>query len=162
MSDRQRVKGSLRQEKVAAYKSVLRQCLDRRPSGVRQRIAMALGTHRSFVSQITNPSEPTAIPARHVPVLLEFVHPTEEERARFTEAYEEAHPDALIQAGAADGGARKRLTLEIPVLANPAAQAALEDLVRSTAQRLATIARIEAADGSADNSNSDDDREDGQ
>ena len=40
---------------VAAYKRILADVLDRRPSGTRQRLAAALGKNRSFVSQITNP-----------------------------------------------------------------------------------------------------------
>jgi len=145
MSDRRRTRAASRQEKVALYKTVLRECLDRRPSGVRQRIAVALGTHRSFVSQITNPADPTAVPARHVPILLEFVHPTERERARFMNAYEDAHPNALARAGDASGAAIRTVSLEIPVLPDPAAQAALEDLIRTTVQRLVAIARMQSA-----------------
>jgi len=145
MSDRRRGKGADRQERIAAYKNVLRQCLDRRPSGARQRIAAALGTHRSFVSQITNPADPTAIPARHVPILLEFVHATADERLRFSAAYEDAHPSALARAGNAGDTALKTISIEIPALADPAAQAALEDLIRMTAQRLAAIARMQSA-----------------
>jgi hypothetical protein len=36
---------------VRQYKEVLRRILDSRPSGTRQRLAVALGTNRSFVSQ---------------------------------------------------------------------------------------------------------------
>lgn len=145
MSDRRRGKGADRQERIAAYKTVLRQCLDRRPSGARQRIAIALGTHRSFVSQITNPADPTAIPARHVPILLEFVHPTEDERSNFTAAYEDAHPNALARAGNTTDATLRTVSVEIPALPDPAAQAALEDLIRMTAQRLAAIARMQSA-----------------
>jgi hypothetical protein len=139
-----------RQERIAAYKGVLRQCIDRRPSGVRQRIARALGTHRSFVSQITNPADPTAIPARHVPMILELVHATQDERARFAEAYEAAHPAALARAEGAEKGRVRTISIDVPVLADPAAQAALEDLVRTTAQRLAAIARMHTRDADED------------
>jgi hypothetical protein len=152
LSDRRRSSkaDAARQERVAAYKTVLRQCIDRRPSGVRQRIARALGTHRSFVSQITNPSDPTAVPARHVPTILDLAHATAEERGHFAKAYEAAHPGALASVESRDGGARRTLTVEIPALADPAAQAALEDLIRSTAQRLAAIARMQTPDTDQD------------
>ena len=45
-----------RDDAVAAYKQILRECIDRRPSGTRQKIALALGKHKSFVSQMTNPA----------------------------------------------------------------------------------------------------------
>ena len=50
---------------VAAYKRVLQDVLERRPSGMRQRLAEALGKNRSFISQISNPTYPTPIPAQH-------------------------------------------------------------------------------------------------
>ncbi len=39
-----------------AYKAILAQIIDDRPSGTRQRLAAALGKHRSFVTQITSPA----------------------------------------------------------------------------------------------------------
>ena len=53
-------------QSVATYKQLLREYIDRRPSGTRQRIAKALGTHKSFVSQITNPALRVPLPAPHV------------------------------------------------------------------------------------------------
>jgi hypothetical protein len=160
MSDRKRGRPQSRQEKVAAYKSVIRECLDRRPSGVRQRIALALGTHRSFVSQITNPQDPTAIPARHVPIILEFVHATAAERARFSDAYEAAHPRALARTEEETGAALRTVSIEIPVLPDPAAQAALEELIRTTVQRLVAIARMQTPRAPEDTR--DEDREETQ
>ncbi len=40
------------QDFIAAYKAILRDVLDRRPSGMRQRLAEALGKNRSFITQI--------------------------------------------------------------------------------------------------------------
>jgi hypothetical protein len=40
---------------VRAYERLLQTYLDRRPSGTRQEIALALGKHKSFISQIANP-----------------------------------------------------------------------------------------------------------
>ncbi len=79
-------------EAVARYKSVLRQVLDARPSGTRQRIASALGKNRSFVSQIANPSYSTPIPARHLDLIMEICHFSPAEKTAFLDAYAEAHP----------------------------------------------------------------------
>ena len=51
---------------VADYKAILKAVLESRPSGMRQRLAEAIGKNRSFVSQISNPSYQVPIPARHV------------------------------------------------------------------------------------------------
>ena len=40
---------------AADYKRVLQEVCDNRPSGTRGRLAIALGTNRSFVSQLVNP-----------------------------------------------------------------------------------------------------------
>ena len=77
---------------IAAYKRLLKECLDRRPSGTRQRLAAALGTHKSFISQITNPTYRVPLPAQHVPAIFQICHFSPEERDAFIAAYEKAHP----------------------------------------------------------------------
>ncbi len=47
------------EDAIIAYKSILAQIIDNRPSGTRQRLATALGKHRSFVTQITSPTYAT-------------------------------------------------------------------------------------------------------
>jgi hypothetical protein len=61
-----------REEAVRAYKRLLQGYLDRRPSGTRQKIAEALGKHKSFVSQITNPAYSAPVPARHLATIFEI------------------------------------------------------------------------------------------
>ena len=51
-----------------AYKTLLREVLDNRPSGTRSCLAAALGENRSFVTQITGPAHPVPIPAGHIDV----------------------------------------------------------------------------------------------
>lgn len=82
-------------QRVAAYKAILQDVLDKRPSGTRQRIASALGKNRSFVSQIANPSYPTPIPAVHVERIMEICHFSPDERQAFFTAYGAAHPRRL-------------------------------------------------------------------
>lgn len=82
-----------RAEKIARYKSLLRGVIERRPSGLRGRLALALGKHKSFVSQITNPSYTVPIPAADLPTIVEICHLAPAERDQFLALYREAHPD---------------------------------------------------------------------
>lgn len=86
---------TLPQDPVAAYKTILKEVLDNRPSGTRSRLAAALGKNRSFVTQITGPAYPVPIPASHIDVILDICHFPPETRRRFLEAYERAHPHRL-------------------------------------------------------------------
>jgi hypothetical protein len=85
---------------VAAYKRILSDILDRRPSGTRQRLAAALGKNRSFVSQICNPAYTVPVPAAHLDLIFEICHFAPDERRRFVGAYLAAHPNrpALVHA----------------------------------------------------------------
>src|SRR5258708_18107234 len=83
------------QGSIAAYKAILKGYIDRRPAGMRARIAGALGKHKSFVSQLTNPIYPMPIPARHVSTILAACHFSAEERKTFLKAYAVAHPAAI-------------------------------------------------------------------
>ena len=60
--------------RVAEYKAILKAVLESRPSGMRQRLAEAIGKNRSFVSQISNPAYQVPIPARHVALIFEICH----------------------------------------------------------------------------------------
>jgi hypothetical protein len=82
-----------RAEKIAGYKTLLRSVIERRPSGLRGRLAMALGKHKSFVSQITNPSYTVPIPATDLTTIFEICHLAPAEREQFLALYREAHPE---------------------------------------------------------------------
>ena len=69
------------------YKRLLRNVLDRRPSGTRHRLAIALGKNRSFVSQISNPAYPVPIPARHLGIIFEICHFSPAEEQEFLEVF---------------------------------------------------------------------------
>jgi hypothetical protein len=85
-------KGSRADSPVVAYKRLLQQILDRRPSGMRQRLAEALGKNRSFITQISNPAYPTPILPQHAERIFEICHFATHEREEFLAAYYEAHP----------------------------------------------------------------------
>ncbi len=127
---------------VADYKVVLRAIIDKRPSGTRQKLALVLGKHKSFISQITNPVYSVPLPAQHVEPILAACHCTAEERAAFMAVYRRAHPDAAESAARARGGEPARM-LEIPVprMADARRQRALEDAIRDVARRMIELAR---------------------
>lgn len=130
-----------KQELIAAYKAILRAYIDQRPSGMRLRIARVLGTHKSFVSQITSPADPTPLPAKHLGPIFEVCHMSPRERETFLAAYGAAHPNQArgLRAAPAVQGHYKTLHLELPVLDDPRRQKALEDLVSEFAHRVADL-----------------------
>jgi len=125
---------------VAAYKRILQTSLDRRPSGTRQRIAEALGKHKSFVSQITNPAYSVPIPARHVTAILELCHFSAEERRAFLEAYVQAHPSRRQALKPAPrGGTPHVLHIPVPTFEDQELQREVEDLIRAFAARVVQL-----------------------
>lgn len=99
---------------IHAYKDVLSRVLETRPSGTRQRVADALGKHRSFVTQITSPAYSTPIPQKHVATIFSVCHFSPAERETFLAAYRLAHPGRV---SIGDPARRTRhLTLLVPDL----------------------------------------------
>jgi hypothetical protein len=130
-----------RQELIASYKGILRGFLEQRPSGIRARLARVLGTHKSFVSLIANPSDPTPIPARHLAAIAEVCHLSEAEQGRLLAAYVAAHPQHARRLRPADAGHphTRPLHLEIPVLGDPLRQKEFEEAIRDFVRRLAAV-----------------------
>jgi len=122
---------------VAEYKQILKRVLESRPSGMRQRLAEAIGTNRSFVSQISNPSYPAPIPAPHLPLIFDICHFSPQERAAFVKAYRRAHPGRL--AVASDGKTERKITLTLPNLGNSAKNRQLETLIFDVVHRIALL-----------------------
>ncbi|MEQ8347915.1 MAG: hypothetical protein RIB84_02275 [Sneathiellaceae bacterium] len=135
---------------VAAYKSLLRDLIDRRPSGTRGRIALALGKHKSFVSQITNPAYAVPVPAKHLPLIFELGHFSPEERRRFIAAYRKAHPDRSLQPADPAMDAATALTIRIPAALEPRRRAELTEAIQLFAQQAIALAlKWEARDTAA-------------
>ncbi|GAB4166922.1 MAG: hypothetical protein OHK0024_01710 [Thalassobaculales bacterium] len=128
---------------VEAYKAILRDLLDRRPSGTRQRLAAALGTNRSFISQISNPAYPVPIPAQHLPMILEICHPAPAERAAFLEAYARAHPGRL--AGLPPDRRLRTVSVHVPDLQDSARNQAVDRMLADFVARLSRF--VEELDG---------------
>ena len=132
-----------RDELVAAYKRLLQEYIDHRPSGLRLKIAKAIGKHRSFVSQITNPVYPIPVPARHLEAIFRICHLAPEERQAFMAAYDAAHPCHPREGRRAPRKARERRVIEIdlPVLGDPELEREMEDFLRHMARQLEKLAR---------------------
>lgn len=126
-------------DQVAAYKRVLQKVLDSRPSGMRQRLAEALGKNRSFISQISNPAYPTPIPAQHVEGIFEICHFSPREREQFLAAYRDAHHRKLQLL---KGHHRvHRVSLSLPDLGDEQRNKQLEAIVTEFAEKIARVLR---------------------
>lgn len=125
------------EEAIRVYKSVLSAVIEQRPSGTRQRLADALGKHRSFITQICGPSYPTPIPAKHLPAIFSVCHFSPGERDAFLAAYQLAHPG---KAAPAEGFRRMRhLSLNVPDLGDDAQNAALDRAINEFIQKITSI-----------------------
>lgn len=118
---------------TTAYKTILQRVLDNRPSGTRLRLAGALGKNRSFISQITNPTYPVPIPARHLEVIMEVCHLSPAERALFLKAYGEAHPGRSLAAGRR---LTRVLTMTVPDFGDARRNRAYDQMLADFAERL--------------------------
>jgi hypothetical protein len=125
---------------VARYKSLLRDCIDRRPSGLRGRLARALGKHKSFISQITNPIYDVPIPAGDLATIFDVCHLSAQERERFLALYDEAHPKRAARRAIAPPQGRE-VRIRLPDLADKTLERELEALIRDFAARTIRIAR---------------------
>jgi hypothetical protein len=124
---------------MVAYKTILRDVLDKRPSGTRQRLATALGKNRSFVTQIANPNYLVPVPVQHLPMIFEICHFSAAERDAFIKAYHAAHPRRLFPVPHL--APIRSLTVAVPDLGSVKRNAALDELMREVAARLAQILR---------------------
>ncbi len=123
---------------VAEYKQILQRIIDIRPSGLRQRLAQALGKNPSFVSQIVNPSYSTPIPAAHLEKILEVCHASPIERAEFLASYARAHPDRRPHIRAIHNV--RQVTVEAPDLGSPKRNRAVDEAIQAFARHLTRFA----------------------
>lgn len=124
---------------IKKYKTLLRQYIDRRPSGTRQRLAKAFGTHKSFISQIINPAYRVPLPAQHIPALFRVCHLNPEEQRSFLEAYAEAHPGQFAALEELASLEEDVLRIPLPKFSDPKMRQQVEQLVRGYAERVIAI-----------------------
>ncbi len=126
---------------VATYKHYLRTLIDRRPSGTRQRVAEAFGTHKSFVSQIINPSYRVPLPAQHIPALFRVCHFAPEERTAFLDLYARAHPSQSAAIDELAGIERNVVRIALPDFADPELGHDVETMIKDFATRIIKLAQ---------------------
>jgi hypothetical protein len=131
--------GNLPDDPITDYKALLRLYIDRRPSGIRQKLAEAFGTHKSFISQVANPAYRVPLPARHIPALFKVCHFSAEEQRMFMEAYGRAHPG---QYGAIEELAHFEedvVRIPLPAFADPERRREVKQLIRDFAERVVAL-----------------------
>jgi hypothetical protein len=122
---------------IEAYKSILRNVLDRRPSGTRHRLAIALGKNRSFISQISNPAYPVPIPAPHLDIIFEICRFSGAEKQEFLECFTRAHPARANMSR--EGPSLRSLRLEVADFGDARRNREFDNLVREVARRLGRL-----------------------
>jgi hypothetical protein len=126
---------------VAEYKRIFKEVLDSRPSGMRIRLAHAMGKNRSFVSQISNPGYPVPIPIQHLNTIFEVCHFSPPAKVAFLQAYARAHPRRMGRL--AEAPHERSITLHLPDLGSSRRNGQLDALIQEFARRLAVILQDE-------------------
>lgn len=122
---------------VAEYKRVFKEVLDSRPSGLRIKLAHAMGKNCSFVSQISNPTYPVPVPIQHLNTIFEVCHFPPPAKAAFLRAYARAHPRRMGQL--AKTPRERTLMLNVPNLGTTKRNQQLDALMHEFARRLVAI-----------------------
>jgi hypothetical protein len=126
---------------VAEYKRIFKEVLDSRPSGMRIRLAHAMGKNRSFVSQISNPSYPVPVPVQHLTTIFDVCHFPPPAREAFLRAYARAHPRRISHL--AKTPRDRSITLHLPDLGSAKRNGKVDALLQEFARRLITILQDE-------------------
>ena len=126
---------------VAEYKRIFKEVLDSRPSGMRIRLAHAMGKNRSFVSQISNPAYPVPIPIQHLNTIFEVCHFPPQAKNAFLRAYARAHPRRMGRL--AENPRERTITLHLPDLGSSRRNGQIDALMQEFARRLADILQDE-------------------
>jgi hypothetical protein len=126
---------------VAAYKSIFKAVLDERPSGMRLRLAHAMGKNRSFISQIANPAYQVPIPLQHLNTIFEVCHFSRAEKAAFLEAYSRAHPRRAARLVGVPP--ERSVTLQVPDLGSQKRNEQLDALLHDFTRRLIALLQEE-------------------
>ena len=126
---------------VAEYKRVFKEVLDSRPSGMRIRLAHAMGKNRSFVSQISNPAYPIPIPVQHLNTIFDVCHFPPPAKAAFLRAYARAHPRR--KGRLTEIPHERIMALHLPDLGSSKRNGQLDALMQEFARRLIAILQDE-------------------
>jgi hypothetical protein len=122
---------------IRGYKALLARIIDKRPSGTRQRLADALGKHRSFISQMTGAAYPTPVPERHLATIFSVCHFSADERRDFLAAYNAAHPDRADRVTGYRG--MRHLSIMVADLGDEAKNRRFDEAVAEFARKIGTL-----------------------
>jgi hypothetical protein len=125
------------EEKIKAYKALLTHIIDNRPAGTRQRLADALGKHRSFITQITSSFYPTPVPERHLSTIFSVCQFTDQERRNFLSFYDVAHPKRPKHKQ--DFRSMRQLSILVPDLGEGTANRKFDEAVTEFALRIGAL-----------------------
>ncbi len=126
---------------ITSYKTVLKDIVDQRPSGLRRRLAQTLGKHKSFISQITNPSYRVPIPARDLQTIFDVCTFSTKERKIFLKFYNQAHATHIDLNGPSDR-VMMDVVISLPAFENPVLARETEKLIRDFSARVIELARM--------------------
>ena len=129
------------EEALSAYKALLRDLIDQRPSGTRQRIAKTLGTHKSFISQITNPTLRVPLPAQHVEPIFRVCHFSRDEQRDFLLLYHQAHPNQAVTFADLEAADQDVIRIIVPPFRDPQKRRDVEQTIREFAGRVIALAK---------------------
>ena len=130
-----------RRELIQRYKTLLKDVVDRRPSGIRLKIAESIGRNKSFVSQITSPNYKTPLPEKYVDPILDAIHLTQKERDQFLHIYRRAHPRARTRSTEPVHEEMRVLKVELPKLESRRLENRVDQMIAQFARNLNDIAR---------------------
>ena len=126
---------------VAEYKRMLQTICDNRPSGTRGRLALALNTNRSFVSQLVSPTYAMPIPAQHLQAIFDVCRFSPAERSMFLGLYDRAHPGR--RDGAAKDQPTRLVSLRVPDLGDPSRNRAVDVMLDEYTRHLIKILAVQ-------------------
>jgi hypothetical protein len=104
------------------------------------RLAVALGTNRSFVSQLVSPAYAMPIPAQHLETIFEVCHFSPADRATFLTVYDNAHPGRR-ETGEQAAGVRV-ISLTVPDLGNARRNQAIDALIAEYGRHVTRLATL--------------------
>lgn len=130
-----------KQDLIRTYKTILKEAVEARPSGLRLRIASQIGKNKSFVSQITSPNYKTPLPEKYLEPILDALHLSQKERERFLYIYRRAHPRTRGHAAEPAHEETRILQVELPKLESRRLENRVDQMIAQFARNLSDLAR---------------------
>jgi hypothetical protein len=131
-----------KEDLIKGYKVLLQEYLAKRPSGLRRKIAEAIGSNRSFASQITSPVYRVPLPTHNVHKIMDVCHFSPLERTMFLAAYLKAHPGQAELLGQRNSDASSLFEIDLARVENEVARNLIMQTLRSQAEAMIEIALL--------------------